>query len=130
MTIFLSEVGWTSLLKRREYYKFCQMYKIVNNLCPEYLADCFPVQRAAHNYVLRNNNIQAPQSRTVTHRKSFYPSAIALWNGLNDDICACRSLAMFKIWLRKHVFPTPNSLCAYGIGKTPVLLARMRMCLC
>ena len=52
----LSELGWPTLAKRREYYKLCHLFKLVHTMSPTYMTDSFMVQRADHNhnYDLRN----------------------------------------------------------------------------
>ena len=49
----LSELGWPTLVKRRKYYKLCQLFKLVHTMSPTYMIDSFMVQRADHNH----NNI-------------------------------------------------------------------------
>ena len=67
----LSELGWPTLVKRREYYKLCQLIKLVHTMSPTYMTDSFMVQRADHNhnYDLRNEgDLRIPypfQSQTV-----------------------------------------------------------------
>ena len=79
----LNELGWPTLSKRRDYYKLCQLYKLVNNISPSYLIEYLPIN-VEHDYGLRNNNdIRLPHTRTLSYRNSFFPSAIRLWNGTN-----------------------------------------------
>ncbi len=79
---------------------------------------------------MRNNDdLRPPHARTVGFRRSFYPSAIRLGNQLNDQVKNSPSLPTFKRLLKSGLFPTRNKLHSYGIGRAPVQLARMRMCL-
>ena len=82
----LSELGWPTLAKTREYYKLCQLSKLVHTMSSTYMTDIFMVQRADHNhnYDLRNEgDLRVPYTRTVGYRRSFYPSTTRLWNELS-----------------------------------------------
>ena len=124
----LKELGWPTMSKRREYYKLCQLYKIINNACPQYVVDSFPLNKPDMPYQLRNaDNLLVPRTRTSIFRKSFLPSTIRLWNLLDNTVRNCISLSTFKIALKKVLFPSSNNLYSYGTGDAAVNLARMRM---
>ncbi len=126
-TALLGELGWATLSKRCEYYKSCQMFKLVNNLVPTYLSETFPMGVVGHNYGLRNYNIRIPLSRTVSHKLSFYPSSVRLWNLLDVNIRESLTIHVFKYSLKQCIIPKTNHLYRHGMGKAPIQLARMRM---
>ena len=120
----------TTLAKRREYYKLCQLFKLVHTMSPTYMTDICMVQRADHNhnYDLRNEgDLRDPYARTVGYRKSFNPSTIRLWNELSMLIRNSPSLSNLKYQLKGIMFPRPNPLYSFGLGRAPVHLARLRM---
>ena len=125
-----SELGWPTLAKRREYYKLCQLFKLVHTMSPTNMTYICMVQRADHNhnYDLRNEgDIRVPYGRTVGYRRSFYPSTIRLWNELSMLIRNSPSLSNFKYQLKGIMFHKPNPLYSFGLGRAPVHLARLRM---
>ena len=60
------ECGWVPLHTRRKEQKLAFMYKVVNDLTPEYISDLIPHSvRDVTNYSLRNNNnLRVPFTRT------------------------------------------------------------------
>jgi hypothetical protein len=86
------------------------MYKIQNGISPEYLSDtCPPLTRDRTVYDLRTGmNITAPQQRTTTYQKSFYPQTINNLNNLPMNIRETPSLNTFKETLKKLAGPKSN----------------------
>lgn len=124
----LNELGWSTLMKRREYYKLCQMFKLISHDCPQYVVDSLPLIRPDIPYNLRNvHNLLVPRTRTLNFRKSFLPSTIRLWNKLDINIRNSVSLPAFKYAMKKSLFPSTNKLFSYGFGNAQVHLSRMRM---
>lgn len=122
----LSELGWTTLKKRREYYKIITMYKIINNLTQPYLRQNISFTDGTSN--LRNQRqMHVPLARTVSYLKSFFPSAIRLWNTLGIETRNIESLASFKNRVKHSLFPESNPLYCYGSGRGAVHQARIRM---
>jgi len=109
--ILLKELGWLSLSKRREYYKFCRMYKVLSNISPAYLVSRLPLNRVDTVHALRNNNdIRVLLSRILSYRKLFLPSTNRAWNALDLNIQLSRSLFTFKILMRSLFFPKQKPL--------------------
>jgi hypothetical protein len=104
------------------------LYKIKNNLVPDYLAELLPIQNIEYiTYNLRNNqNISIPYTRLESYRRSFFPSAIRLWNRLSIDIRNSESLLTFKENIKGEL-PEPNVLYYYGSRWPSVHHARMRI---
>ena len=124
----LSELGWNPLQTRRDYIKLVYMYKIIHNMCPQYLKALVPTQ-VSHQYQLRNtNNIAIPFGRTQLYRNSFIPSTITLWNNTDPYIKCSNSLVAFKCHLKKHLFiKKENNVCSLGVGIGYIHFARLRM---
>ena len=74
----LKEVGWERLETRRKKHELILMYKMINNLTPQYLTDLVP-HTVGYNsrYNLRNgNDLQIVSHRTSHFYNSFLPSAV------------------------------------------------------
>jgi hypothetical protein len=74
------------------------MYKVYNNMVPQYVLDLFPINiNERSNYELRNpENFTVPFSRTTLMRKSCIPNGIDIWNGLDTNVKLSLSLSSFK----------------------------------
>ena len=121
-----SECGLESLKSRRELQKYYFMYKVFNNLVPQYVIDLFPLNVSDINdYQLRNpENYTVPYSRTELMRKSCVPSAINLWNDLDKTIKLSQTFSSYK-----HALRSPNVVPSYflfGNRFLSVLHARIR----
>jgi hypothetical protein len=79
------------------------MYKIQNNLAPQYLRQaCPPLVGTLTDYNLRNaGNIVIPPGRLTSYFNSYMPSSIRLWNTLDRGIRNRQSLDSFKYHLKK-----------------------------
>jgi hypothetical protein len=114
--------------KRREYYKLCQFYKLVNNISPTYLIDALPALSTDYAYQLRNiHDVCVPRTRTLSYKNSFIPSTIKLWNKLDLRVRNSPSLSTFRQAIKKHLFPKPNPLFLYGRRPAQIHHARIRM---
>ena len=123
----LRELGWDKLAVRRQYQKLNLFYKIQNQLVPSYLSNLF---NAEHNtrYDLRNIvNIPIPRTRTTSFMKSYIPSTIRLWNGLDPPLRVSPSLLIFKLNLKKILFTTNNLLYSVHNNRGSLNQSRMRM---
>lgn len=84
LTIFASreslyfETGWEPLNARRKIQRLNIMYKIHNNLVPEYLFDIVPDMRCnASAYYTRNSqNYNIPVCRLQIYKSSFVPTVV------------------------------------------------------
>jgi hypothetical protein len=125
----LNELGWDPLTTRRSNQKLCMMYKIQNDLAPNYLVQsCPPLVGAVHNYNLRNvEDITSPMGRKAGYINSFMPSAIKLWNGLDRKIRSRTSIDSFKYHLKKAKNKKQNKLYPKFNGPKAINHTRMRM---
>ena len=97
----LNVLGWTSLQERRLRAKAVIMYNIVNqniDIPYDYLTPS-PAQtmtRGAHIKFI------VPHARTNVLKNSFFPSSVALWNGIPASITSAPSVDAFRAGLVKH----------------------------
>ena len=82
------ETGWDKLKVRREVNNLTLLYKIYNNLTPEYLSDLIPaaVYDTSNFYLRHSQNISQQANRLAHLQQYFLPSTIKLWNTLDLNI--------------------------------------------
>ena len=105
------ELGWESLSDRRWCRRLIQLYKIRNNMTPQYLRDSLPCQRLSLN---RNNSNHYHEIFCTTSRymNSFFPNAIKSWNGIGSEFQSCTSLGSFKRSILNLIRPIDKSIFA------------------
>ena len=98
-----SEIKWESLQKRRNDHKLSLLFKMKNNLTPEYLSSLLPQNVGnTSRYSLRNSdNLQGILCRTALYSNSFLPSTIRAWNNLPAEVRQFDSLDTFKQFLSR-----------------------------
>ena len=104
------------------------MYKIINNLAPDYLSQIIPNTTARRSsYVLRtSNNLTIPRCRLERYRLSFVPKTVSDWNNLPYDLRNSPTLSTFKVRLRKELFTNvPNKL--FYVGKPIIVKYHTRL---
>ena len=94
----LKELGWSKLANRRTNHRLVLLYKILNNLAPQYLKRlCNLTSHNTNNYLLRrNNSFLVPTIHRESFSKSFFPKTIRDWNNLANSIKQSQSLTIFK----------------------------------
>ena len=96
----LAELGWPSLSDRRKSGKLILLYKILNNLTPDYLknvlADIQSKKTLLSNLRSYNVKLFAPLCRTAKFKNSFFPSTIESWNRLEEYHRNASSVNLFK----------------------------------
>jgi hypothetical protein len=92
------ESGFVPLEERRRRHKLIMFYKIVNQMAPTYLTDILPrtVEHRNPYGVRGRGNITSILCRTQTYAKSFFPSTVLLWNGLEHVVRESPSINSFK----------------------------------
>ena len=89
-------VNWIKLDRQRLVNKSIMMYKIVNNMVPEYLSSRFVFRSDTLTYNLRDSNgtLAIPQPRTNYCKRSLSYSGVVLWISINLLVFyhECRSL--------------------------------------
>ena len=91
-------------------HKLFLLYKIINNLAPNYLMQLLPprVQQFSR-YPLRNSeDFAIPVTRTATYYNSFLPTALRDWNVLSLDTRNAPTLNSFKHTLRNNHILVPK----------------------
>ena len=87
-------------------YKLCLMvYKILNNLAPEYLSDPF------HVYKPFCKNLRSENDHTIINtgyhiEKTIFHKMCVIWNSLLVDLRPCNHLNVFKKNLKTYYFRT------------------------
>ena len=75
-------------------------------MAPNDLCDLLPPAKSQDTkYNLRNNdNITIPYCRFKTFKRSFFPSAIRLWNALKNETRLASSISAFKlgVWIERR----------------------------
>ena len=96
----LMNLHWLPVEQRIQYKLLIQVYKALNGLAPEYIADLL------HEYVptraLRSagaNLLLEPKTNTRWGARAFSKAAPVLWNTLPSTIKTAPSLASFKLGL-------------------------------
>jgi len=90
----ITDLGWPSLLQRRQQAKLCMMYRIVHELIE------IPLPQNLHlrSSTTRGHNLRfiVPFYCTYYLRHSFFPSSVRLWNTLLEQTASAPSLEAFK----------------------------------
>ena len=103
------ELGWESFHNRRFCRRLIMIYKILNNLSPNYLRLPLPVTQ--NIYALRRNLVLNPiYCRKLKFKHSFYPDAIDSWNRIDNDLKNSTSLQIFKSSLLKIIRPNKKAI--------------------
>ena len=122
------ESGWLPTQTRLENSKVTMIFKIKNHLAPNYLEELLP-DEVQHQtmYNLRNNrSIRPPFSRLEGYKRSFFPSAISLWNNLSVQSQSCLTIQEFKNLLNTGK-PEKPILYYYGERWACIHHARLRI---
>ena len=103
-TALVASLGLIPLKLRRQQDKTVLMYKIMNGLL-----DCTPrpgtLQHSTRSSRGQPSKLKVPRSRTEAHLRSFFPSAIRLWNDLPPVATGAASPTAFKTWLGDWLTP-------------------------
>ena len=125
------ETGLTTLAKRREVSKLILMYKITNNMVPEYLSSIISNEQNLNRRYITRQAPDLPQFRTRTELfvNSFFPSTIKLWNQLPLDVRNSTTLADFKNKISTNVPRSLKQTELYYVGNrfAAVLHTRLRL---
>ncbi|MFZ2538982.1 MAG: hypothetical protein WAX04_08775 [Oscillospiraceae bacterium] len=133
----LADLGWQRLCDRRSSAKLILMYKILNNLTPDYLRNDLPlINNVTLSLNLRNSwQIRAPRCRTTKFKKSFFPMTIDKWNRIiKNPKINLTSLNSFKLSLinigiginRSSLFNALSGPCARSLTQIRLGLSKLR----
>ena len=101
VTALLQNLGWITLQERRKITRLVMMYKITNGLVAipvaEYTKPTTRPTRHCHEL-----GFHIPQSRTESHKYSYFPRTVREWNALPVNILKVESLDAFKEGLTNY----------------------------
>ena len=122
------ETNFIPLAKRREIRKLTLLYKMKNDLTPNYLSDLIPEQVSDFSsYNLRNtNSIRTMRCHTETYSRSFLPDTVRLWNNLPEEIRNSPSVDSFKKGLQTTQTFVPLNK-NFGTRFCQIIHARLRL---
>lgn len=125
----LHELGWPKLETRRIFLSHVLMYKLTNDLAPEYMKELLPpIQGHNTDYVTRREKSYIPvRTNTERYRRSFIPTAVRNWNNLSRNDRTSTSLISFKYRLKKQLFENKTSYFSQSSGKYSVAHTRLRL---
>ena len=105
-SIALSALGWEPLNLMRKRAKAKLMYKTLNKMGPESLANLFTYKSEVSNHKLRgiSSGLCLPQPRTNNMKNSFMYDGAHLWNSIPNDIRECKTFSCFQNRIATHIF--------------------------
>ncbi len=98
-----NELKWMPLEDRITFHRAIQMYKCMNDICPENLQGMFRSNSDVHSYNTRsasNNTLHIPKD----HSKSFAYIGTKTWNNIPVVIRNANNVASFKRMYISHYF--------------------------
>lgn len=123
-----SELGWTKLSERRKNHKVILLHELLLKQTPSHLFQLLPP---------RNNNRQTRQTNdlrlqnfrfnTESFRNSTLPSAISIWNNLDNDVKKTNNISTFKRKIKAKYKRKSNPLYLLGKRKYQIIMAQMRL---
>ena len=99
------KLHWLPVEQRIQYKLLIQVYKALNGLAPEYIADL--LQEYVPTRELRSAGahlLLEPKTATRWGARAFSNTAPVLWNTLPSSIKTAASLASFKMGLKTYLF--------------------------
>ena len=120
------EVKWEPLEARRMKHRLLLIYKMFNNLYPEYLSSLIPptVNTISRNNLRNAHTIQTFDSRTTQYFNSFLLSSIREWNKLSLDVRNSESIIIFTRKLHSDIKCIPRYFYAGNNRRAQVLHTR------
>ena len=97
-------LDWLPVSKRVEQITLCHVFKIKNDLCPDYMSQHFVTQNSVHSYRTRSsqNGSFVPPKVKGFGIKSFSYLGCKLWNLLPPKIRDVPCLTKFKRAVKDH----------------------------
>ena len=93
------ELNWLTFPERVTFQKAVLLYKIFNNLSPDYLRNTFTLTSNIHDRTLRSTSqfqLYSPKPNSELFRKSFVYSGSVIWNNLPYYVKNASSVIQFK----------------------------------
>ena len=104
------ELNWLTFPERVIFQKAVLLYKIFNNLSPDYLRNSFTFTSNIHDRTLRSSSqfqLYSPRPNTELFRKSLVYSGSVIWNSLPYHVKNASSVIQFKR-LYLHLIKSKN----------------------
>ena len=93
----IKSLKWLLVKDRLYLNDAVMMYKCINKLAPDYLADKFVQRSHIHNRNTRSRNqLDIPRCRISTGQRSFVYRGTQLWNSLSYDVRTAKCPKVFK----------------------------------
>ena len=100
----LRRLFWMSIPERVSYFKLLHVFKIRNNLAPDYLSKRFTLVEQTHQHNTRGRRFNFSISSSISESLlTFSYTAAILWNTLPNSIKEVTSLSVFRKRLRSHL---------------------------
>ena len=99
---------WMSIYDRIYFKRCIGMYKIANDLVPQYICDNFSSQNQC-NYSLQSRmglNYDVRHPNLILFQRSFLYAAVSSWNNLSASVMTSPSLDLFKRTLKSNILST------------------------
>ena len=100
----LTELGWDTLERRRQFSSYMYIFKIIRELLPTYILQIPILSRRISIYGTRSTDssyvFEKPKCKTINYSKSFFPTAINGWSALPQDVKDCISFGELKSKLK------------------------------
>ena len=93
------ELKWLIFPERVKFQKAVLLYKVFNDLAPDYLGNVFTFTSNIHDRSLRSSSqfqLYSPRPNTELFRKSFAYSGSSIWNSLPNYVKSANSVLQFK----------------------------------
>ena len=88
-----------NIIFQKENMKLFFMYKVSNNLVPQYIDKLIPplIDNRSQYQLRKSQNYENVQARTRLLQKSCIPSSVSVWNNLEQEIRNCTTFGSFTL---------------------------------
>ena len=103
----VTELGWQTIDKRRDYFTAMLMYKVIHEIAPKRLIDSIIMTSDTHDVLTRSSThgtLQVPEPNFEIFRKSLKYQGTILWNGLPSHIKKAPDILAFKRMYKAFYF--------------------------
>ena len=102
---YIFKLGWLNMESRRNLHALTLMYKIDNNLAPDYISDLVPRNSDFHNYNTRaSRNFRNTRCNLSQRHNSFFGKFPSIFNDLPITVKDCNTIVNFKSKCKTHLF--------------------------
>ena len=120
------DTGWQSLNEHRDQTMIIMLYKIKKSFAPNYLRDLLPPNQINTHDLRNRKDIREPAFNTELFKRSFFPTAVRLWNSVGKEVQDSGSIAILKSKI-KSAKKEANVLFYYGKRWAAIHHARLRI---